>query len=148
MAEEHLKLENQICFSIYAAAREMTKMYKPLLQKLDVTYPQYLVLLVLWEEDSMTVNELGRRLYLDSGTLTPMLKRMETSGLLERKRSPEDERRVIVTLTDQGRNAEKDASDIPFQVIDHLAMDEAELKQFKASLVKTLEHLHDRNEKS
>ncbi|WP_079478600.1 MarR family winged helix-turn-helix transcriptional regulator [Halobacillus salinus] len=146
MAEEHLKLENQICFSIYAAAREMTKLYKPLLEKLDVTYPQYLVLLVLWEEESITVKEMGQRLYLDSGTLTPMLKRMETAGLLYRHRSPKDERSVIISLTDQGKEAEKEASTIPFQLVEQLGMDEEELVQFKASLGKTLERVHQKNQ--
>ncbi|MCA0970547.1 MarR family transcriptional regulator [Halobacillus litoralis] len=145
MAEEHLKLENQICFSIYAAAREMTKLYKPLLEKLDVTYPQYLVLLVLWEEESITVKEMGHRLYLDSGTLTPMLKRMEAAGFIVRHRSPEDERSVIISLTEKGKEAEKDASDIPFQLVDQLGMSEEELVQFKASLVQTLERVHEKN---
>ncbi|MBA2175886.1 MarR family transcriptional regulator [Halobacillus locisalis] len=146
MAGDHLKLENQICFSIYAAAREMTKMYKPLLEKLNVTYPQYLVLLVLWEMDSVTVNEMGRKLYLDSGTLTPMLKRMESAGLLYRHRSSEDERRVIISLTDKGKAAQEDASSIPHQLVDQLGMDEEELIQFKASLVKTLNRVHEKNQ--
>ena len=146
MAEDHLKLENQICFSIYAAAREMTKMYKPLLEKLDVTYPQYLVLLVLWETDSITVNEMGQKLYLDSGTLTPMLKRMESAGLLYRHRSSEDERRVIISLTDKGKAAQEDASSIPHQLVDQLGMDQEELIEFKASLVKTLNRVHEKNQ--
>ena len=146
MAEDHLKLENQICFSVYAAAREMTKLYKPLLEKLNVTYPQYLVLLVLWETNSITVNEMGRKLYLDSGTLTPMLKRMESAGLLYRHRSSEDERRVIISLTDKGKAAQEDASSIPHQLVDQLGMDQEELIQFKASLVKTLNRVHEKNQ--
>lgn len=146
MAEDHLKLENQICFSIYAAAREMTKLYKPLLETLNVTYPQYLVLLVLWETDSITVNEMGRKLYLDSGTLTPMLKRMESAGLLYRHRSSEDERRVIISLTDKGEAAQEDASSIPHQLVDQLGMDQEELIQFKASLLKTLNRVHEKNQ--
>ncbi|WP_152600796.1 MarR family winged helix-turn-helix transcriptional regulator [Pontibacillus yanchengensis] len=146
MSAEHLKLENQICFSIYATAREITKLYKPLLEKLNVTYPQYLVLLILWEEDSITVKEMGRRLYLDSGTLTPMLKRMETAGFITRERSKHDERSVIVSLTDKGKASEEDANSIPHQLLDQLDMEESELKQFKASLVKTLDRVYQINE--
>lgn len=146
MAEDHLKLENQICFSIYATAREVTKLYKPLLEELNVTYPQYLALLVLWEEDCITVKEMGRRLYLDSGTLTPMLKRMETAGLLYRERSKHDERSVVVYLTEQGKEAEQTADSIPYQLLDQLNMDAEELKQFKASMMKVLNSVHQKNE--
>lgn len=104
MDNQNLKLENQICFKIYTAEREITKLYRDLLEDLDVTYPQYLVLLVLWEKNSITVKELGQKLFLDSGTLTPMLKRMEGNRLLERKRSLEDERSVIISLTKKGKN--------------------------------------------
>ncbi|GGD14485.1 MarR family winged helix-turn-helix transcriptional regulator [Pontibacillus salipaludis] len=146
MAEDHLKLENQICFSIYATAREVTKLYKPLLEELNVTYPQYLALLVLWEEDCITVKEMGHRLYLDSGTLTPMLKRMETAGLLFRERSKHDERSVVVCLTEQGKEAEQTADSIPYQLLDQLNMDAEELKQFKASMMKVLNSVHQKNE--
>ncbi|WP_019423503.1 MarR family winged helix-turn-helix transcriptional regulator [Paenibacillus sp. OSY-SE] len=111
-----LKLDNQLCFAVYAASREMTKLYRPLLERLDITYPQYLTLLALWERDGMTVKSLGARLYLDSGTLTPMLKRMEQQGLLERMRDPEDERKVIITLTDKGRAMKDEAKCIPQQL--------------------------------
>lgn len=107
MSENKMKLENQICFSLYATTREMTKLYRPLLAELNITYPQYLVLLALWETSPLSVKELGERLYLDSGTLTPMLKRMEKEHLIERYRSKEDERRVLVGLTDKGRQAEE-----------------------------------------
>lgn len=146
MAEDHLKLENQICFSIYATAREVTKLYKPLLEELNVTYPQYLVLLVLWEEDGITVKEMGHRLYLDSGTLTPMLKRMETAGLVFRERSKHDERSVVVRLTEEGKKAEQTADSIPYQLLDQLDMGQEELKQFKASMVKVLQSVHQKNE--
>lgn len=101
---EQLKLDNQLCFLLYAASREMTKQYKPLLEVLDVTYPQYLVLLLLWEQDEMSVKKMGELLYLDSGTLTPMLKRMEQQGLVTRERTAEDQRSVTVTLTEKGHS--------------------------------------------
>ena len=95
-----LLLDNQLCFALYSTSLAMTKLYKPLLEELGLTYPQYLVMLVLWEQDDVAVSELGSRLYLDSGTLTPLLKRMEAAGLLARSRSAEDERRVNIALTE------------------------------------------------
>ena len=97
-----LQLDNQLCFALYSASLAMTKLYKPLLAPLGLTYPQYLVMLLLWEHASMSVSGLGERLYLDSGTLTPLLKRMEAAGLLIRKRSSQDERRVDISLTPAG----------------------------------------------
>ena len=97
-----LALDAQLCFALYSASLAMTKLYKPLLDRLGLTYPQYLVMLVLWEEDAMSVKEIGERLFLDSGTLTPLLKRLEAAGLVKRTRSTEDERQVIVALTPQG----------------------------------------------
>lgn len=108
-----LHLDRQICFAAYSASLAITKAYRPLLSKLGLTYPQYLVMLVLWEGDAVNVSELGRRLNLDSGTLTPLLKRMQAVGLLERQRSAEDERQVIVALTDAGRALRDRAQDIP-----------------------------------
>ena len=96
---EWLALDNQVCFSLYSASLAMTKLYKPLLDPLGLTYPQYLVMLVLWETDDVSVSTLGERLSLDSGTLTPLLKRLEAAGLVKRARSAEDERRVQVSLT-------------------------------------------------
>ena len=107
-----LQLDNQLCFALYSASLAMTKLYKPLLAPLGLTYPQYLVMLVLWEHAGMSVSELGERLYLDSGTLTPLLKRMEVSGLLERKRSSQDERRVDITLTAAGRKLKARAAKV------------------------------------
>jgi DNA-binding MarR family transcriptional regulator len=112
-ATDALRLDNQLCFALYSASLSVTKMYKPLLAELGLTYPQYLVMLVLWENDGLSVSALGERLYLDSGTLTPLLKRMEQSGLLQRQRATDDERRVEVTLTVQGRNLQKRALSIP-----------------------------------
>lgn len=97
------RLDDQLCFALYAATRAMTRAYRPALEALQITYPQYLVMLVLWEQDDLSVSALGERLMLDSGTLTPLLKRLEQRGLLTRRRADEDERRVQVVLTDEGR---------------------------------------------
>jgi len=112
-----LLLDNQLCFALYSASLAMTKLYKPVLAALGLTYPQYLVLLVLWEQDGLTVSALGERLSLDSGTLTPLLKRMEQSGLLARQRSAQDERRVEVTLSAAGRKLKAGAADVPGCVV-------------------------------
>lgn len=106
-------LDNQLCFSLYSASLAMTKLYKPLLEALELTYPQYLVMLVLWEADGPSVSALGERLCLDSGTLTPLLKRMEAAGWLVRQRSVEDERRVHVWLSAPGRQLQARAAHIP-----------------------------------
>jgi MarR family transcriptional regulator, organic hydroperoxide resistance regulator len=108
-----LSLSNQLCFALYSSSLEMTKLYRPLLEPLKLTYPQYLVMLVLWEQSGVLVKELGARLHLDSGTLTPLLKRLETMGLIRRQRNPEDERGVIVTLTKQGETLKAKARGIP-----------------------------------
>ena len=108
-----LLLDNQLCFALYSTSLAMTRFYKPLLDELGITYPQYLVLLVLWEQEGLTVSELGNRLFLDSGTLTPLLKRMESSGLVTRLRAVEDERRVHITLTPAGRLFKTRAAKIP-----------------------------------
>ena len=108
-----LLLDNQLCFALYSTSLAMTKLYKPLLEEMGLTYPQYLVMLVLWEQDDMAVSELGSRLYLDSGTLTPLLKRMEVAGVLTRRRSTDDERRVHIVLTEAGRKLKSRAARIP-----------------------------------
>ena len=108
-----LKLDNQLCFALYSTSLTMTKLYKPLLHRLGLTYPQYLAMLVLWESNELTVSELGQRLYLDSGTLTPLLKRLESSGWLKRERDVADERRVIVSLTPEGRRLREKAAVVP-----------------------------------
>ena len=108
-----LQLDNQLCFALYSTSLAMTKLYKPLLEEMGLTYPQYLAMLVLWEQDGLTVSELGERLYLDSGTLTPLLKRMESAGLVSRIRAVEDERRVHITLTAAGRKLKARAAKIP-----------------------------------
>jgi MarR family transcriptional regulator, organic hydroperoxide resistance regulator len=108
-----LLLDNQLCFALYSTSLAMTKLYKPLLETLGLTYPQYLVMLVLWERDGLMVSELGERLFLDSGTLTPLLKRLESSGLIARIRDVHDERRVHITLTAVGRALKTQAAEIP-----------------------------------
>ena len=114
---EWLKLDHQLCFALYSASLAMTKFYKPLLDPLGLTYPQYLVMLVLWERDGLTVSEIGEQLTLDSGTLTPLLKRLEGANLLERVRDAQDERRVRITLTPQGRALRDAAEKIPACVL-------------------------------
>jgi MarR family transcriptional regulator, organic hydroperoxide resistance regulator len=111
--EPMLLLDNQLCFALYSTSLAMTRVYKPLLDEIGLTYPQYLAMLVLWEKDGLMVSELGERLYLDSGTLTPLLKRLETSGLIARIRAVEDERRVHLTLTAAGRKLKTKAAKIP-----------------------------------
>lgn len=113
MAYEQLKLENQLCFSLYAASHLITRRYKPQLKKLGITYPQYLVLLVLWEEDGLSVNEIGAKLVLNTNTITPLLKRMEKQGLIDRRRSDTDERRVLVSLSEKGVRLREAAANIP-----------------------------------
>ena len=116
-ADTMLQLDNQLCFALYSTSLAMTKLYKPLLEDLGLTYPQYLAMLVLWERDGLMVSELGDKLYLDSGTLTPLLKRLEASGLISRIRAVEDERRVHITLTAAGRKLKASAAKIPGCVI-------------------------------
>lgn len=112
-AEQGLYLESQLCFALYSTSLAMTKTYKPLLDSIGLTYPQYLVMLVLWREAELTVSEIGERLFLDSGTLTPLLKRMETAGLLSRQRDTDDERRVRVKLSAAGKRLKSTAAKIP-----------------------------------
>ena len=113
--DEALKLENQICFPLYAAARKVIGAYTPLLKPLGITYTQYITFMILWENDGITVGEIGSRLHLDNGTLTPMLKKMEKEGFIERRRSLEDERKVDVFLTDSGREKKEKARNIPLE---------------------------------
>ena len=116
MTNEMLRLDNQLCFPLYAASRKIVRMYRPLLEPLGLTYTQYITMMALWERDGVTVGELGLRLYLDSGTLTPLLKKMEAAGLVERLRGTEDERQVVITLTEDGRALEGPAGQVPLQM--------------------------------
>jgi DNA-binding MarR family transcriptional regulator len=126
-----LLLGNQLCFAVYSTAHAFNRFYKPLLDRLSLTYPQYLVMLVLWEQDGMSVKEIGERLFLDSGTLTPLLKRMETAGLVKRTRSREDERQVIVALTPQGEGLKEKARSLPLSILAASQCSVAELVALK-----------------
>lgn len=126
MAYEQLKLENQLCFPVYAASRLITREYQPFLDKLGITYPQYLVLMILWEEDGKPVNEIAKKLILNTNTITPLLKRMEQQGIIRRRRSGKDERKVIVHLTKKGKQLQEEAAVIPGKLAGLLA--EGELK--------------------
>lgn len=145
-AEWMQRLDHQLCFALYSSSLVMTKLYKPVLSALGLTYPQYLVLLVLWETDSVSVSELGARLFLDSGTLTPLLKRLEVAGWLTRLRAVEDERRVIVSLTTAGRALRRKAQHVPSQVacaagceLDELADLTRRLQTLRANVGKHIE---------
>ncbi len=144
---EQLRLENQLCFSVYACSREITKMYRPYLDKLEITYPQYLVLLVLWEHQETTVKALGAELYLDSGTLTPLLKRMEEAGLVRRERSKDDERKVMVRLTTKGEELREEASIIPDAMASNSGLSKEEFKKALTGFQQLLDHIHSVNEK-
>lgn len=136
-----LKLDNQLCFSIYAASRAITRAYRPLLEPHGLTYPQYLVLLILWEQDGQTVNQIGQRLYLDSGTLTPLLKRMEQAGYLARERSQTDERKVVVNLGPRGLALKEHALQIPENLIEANHLDEGEVRRTKVMVDQILAKL-------
>jgi DNA-binding MarR family transcriptional regulator len=127
-------LEDQLCFALYAASRAMTARYRPLLDAIGLTYPQYLVMMLLWEEDNQTVGQLGARLSLDSGTLSPLLKRLTTAGLVTRHRRVEDERSVAIVLTDAGRALRDKADAISQEIICALDLDRAEFADLKAKL--------------
>lgn len=125
--EEQLKLENQICFPIYSVSRLITRAYKPYLEKLGLTYPQYLVLLVLWEDNQLSVNKIGQKLLLNTNTLSPLIKRMEKNELLTRTRSKDDERTVLVNLTEKGLSLKEKASSIPQDLLNTLLNEDVEL---------------------
>ena len=122
-----LKLSHQLCFPLYACARETIKLYTPLLEKLDLTYTQYITMMVLWEKKSLTAKELGRNLYLESGTLTPLLKKLEAKRLLPRRRSESDERNLIVTVTEQGEELRDKALHIPEQMSRYINLERDEI---------------------
>lgn len=140
MATNWLALDKQLCFALYSASRAMTSAYQPLLAPLGLTYPQYLVMLVLWEQDGLSVAQLGERLQLDSATLTPLLKRLETAGLLQRLRDAADERRLRLQLTADGRALRERAEDVPRQLGEIAACGLDEL----ADLTRRLAELRDR----
>ncbi|MFD2572072.1 MarR family winged helix-turn-helix transcriptional regulator [Spirosoma soli] len=138
---DRLALSNQICFPLYALSRQVTALYRPLLEKLDLTYPQYLVMLLLWETDNVTVGAIGDRLLLDTGTLTPLLKRMTQKGLITRTRNPADERQVTIQLTDSGRAMRNQAIHIPAELQNNLNLDDAQAVSLHHQLVTLLTQL-------
>lgn len=138
MNDDHLKLENQLCFPLYAGAREVVKKYKLFLDQIGLTYTQYIVMMVLWEKKSMNVKSLGEHLYLDSGTLTPLLKKMEEQGLLLRKRDNKDERNVIVTITEQGEQLKAKALEIPLKMKECIPISAEEAQLLYQLLYKVL----------
>lgn len=144
MINEQLRLQHQLCFPIYVVSRLFIKAYQPHLDALGITYPQYLVLLVLWETDQITVSEIAEPLILNTNTVTPLLKRMETQGLLERQRSSEDERKVIVCLTEKGQQMQAAAAKIPELFISGLLSESitpADLIDLKDKLDRLIDHL-------
>ncbi len=138
--DQALRLDNQLCFALYSASLAMTKLYKPLLDELGLTYPQYLAMLALWEEDGLSVSQLGERLRLDSGTLTPLLKRLEAQGLVSRLRAVEDERRVQLMLTAAGRKLRARAEKVPGCILEASQCSLSELGQ----LTRQVQSLRDR----
>jgi DNA-binding MarR family transcriptional regulator len=140
-AEEALKLDSQLCFALYSTSHALTKAYQPLLERVGLTYPQYLAMLVLWETDGVTVKELGERLRLDSGTLTPLLKRLETAGLVRRERDKRDERQVRIRLTEAGIALKAEAGAVPQGIacaiglpLERILALKAELEALRAAL--------------
>ena len=136
-----LALDEQLCFAVYAASRAVTARYRPLLGRLGLTYPQYLVMLVLWEGRSVSVSALGERLQLDSGTLSPLLKRLEGLGLIERRRRVDDERSVEVSLSETGLRMREDAACVPGQIAEAMGLSAGQLSGLRDSLLALGEHL-------
>ncbi|GAA0086252.1 MarR family transcriptional regulator [Clostridium sp. CTA-7] len=137
----YLKLDNQICFSLYAASREIIKLYKPILDEFNLTYTQYITMLVLWEEEKATVKHLGNRLHLDSGTLTPLLKKLEGMDLIKRYRDKKDDRVVIAELTEKGKELNEKVKDVPSRVFCNIKITEEKAIELKRSLDELLKNL-------
>ena len=136
-----LKLRGQLCFPLYACAKETIRLYKPHLDALDLTYTQYIVMMVLWDKERLTVKELGKELFLDSGTLTPLLKKLEAKGLLVRERSKEDERNLFITLTEEGEKMKDDALHIPYEMAKCVELNQEERVTLYRLLYKLLTYL-------
>lgn len=133
-----LKIENQLCFPLYACAKEIVRRYKPFLDKIDLTYTQYITMMVLWEEKEINVKALGKHLFLDSGTLTPVLKRLEQKELIVRRRDSRDERNLIVELTEAGEALKEKAVEIPYQMAGCVALDQEDAKELCRLLNKVM----------
>lgn len=145
--DDVLLLDNQLCFSLYTASRKVTALYQPLFKKLDITYTQYITLLVLWEHKKLTVKEIGDLLYLDSGTLTPLFKKLEEKGLVNRMRSKEDERHVYLEITPKGMAMKKDALDFLPSLLCTSNMERDELLQIRENLKHLIQAVHVADEK-
>jgi MarR family transcriptional regulator, organic hydroperoxide resistance regulator len=141
-ADLMLRLDNQVCFAVYSTAHAFNRVYKPLLDRLGLTYPQYLVMLVLWERDDVAVKEIGERLFLDSGTLTPLLKRLEAADLVRRTRGTADERQVLIALTSKGRALQEKARTVPQSILAASACSISELSALKNDLVALRDQLN------
>jgi DNA-binding MarR family transcriptional regulator len=137
-----LQLDNQLCFAVYSAGHAFNRVYKQLLERLGLTYPQYLAMLVLWEQDNVPVKEIGERLFLDSGTLTPLLKRLEAAGLIKRTRSTEDERQMLIALTPQGQVLREKAKAVPMGILSASACTVGEMAAMKNDLVALRDRLN------
>lgn len=131
---DSIKLDNQVCFSLYATSREIIKLYKPFLDKFNLTYTQYVAMLVLWEDEKSTVKDIGKRLHLDSGTLTPLLKKIESMGLVKRYRDVNDDRVVVVELTEEGRMLKEEVLEVPHEMACKINMSREELIDLKKKL--------------
>ena len=144
---EAMKLANQLCFPLYAASRNVISLYTPWLKPLGLTYTQYIVFLVLWEKDGITVGEICDKLMLDNGTLSPLLKKMQQAGYVERKRSDVDDRVVVVTLTEEGKALQEKARDVPGNVAGCIDLPPEKAQQLYTLLYELLDNWHDRNNK-
>jgi DNA-binding MarR family transcriptional regulator len=142
-ADQPLRLDNQICFAIYSAAHAFNRVYKPLLERLGLTYPQYLVMLVLWEQDDVPLKDIGERLFLDSGTLTPLLKRLEQAELIRRTRDTGDERQVLIALTPRGQALKEKARAVPQSILAATACSVGELVAVKNEIVALRDRLNE-----
>ena len=138
-----LKLEGQLCFPLYAVSRELVKKYRPFLEKIDLTYTQYITMMVFWENKSINVKELGKRLFLDSGTLTPVLKSLENKGLVNRYRSHSDERVLLVEITEKGMALKDKALEIPYEISNHISLEKDECMQLYSLLIKFLNNFKE-----
>ncbi len=137
-SDKSLHLQEQLCFPIYASSRMVTRLYQPYLDEINLTYPQYITMLSLWEKDQVKVSDLGKELFLNTNTLTPLLKKLETKGLIERVRSKDDERTVLISLTKSGENLHSSAAHIPLKLIETIGMSLDELKQMRTLMWKLL----------
>ena len=144
---ESMKLSNQLCFPLYAAARNVTNLYTPLLKPLGLTYTQYIVFLVLWERDGLSVTEIGEKLMLDNGTLSPLLKKMEQAGYVERRRCREDDRVVEITLTEKGKALQEKAKEIPGKVADCIDLPPEKAQQLYSLLYELLDNQRNSKDK-